>query len=494
MHIHLAPAPGQAGDAAQRALAVMLAHGVTTARTMAGNPVHLGVREGLATGRIVGPRLYAAAPAIHQGNAKTPDEARAAVAAAASAGFDLIKSHQIADVAVWQAVQDEAARRRIPVAGHVANEIGLGRALAAGQQIEHLDAMLFELLPVGAPERAIPFAQIPPPPVIDAVARATDAQIGALVRKVAAAGRAFQVPTLSLFELVADTSRSAAELRARPADALHPAAALDAWAAQRAEMAGMGFTADHAARFREIRRRLVRALHRAGVPLMAGSDTAQAFHIWGPGLIEEVEALGRGRAAASRRAPGGHRGSARLFPIAAERRLGEGPSGFRNGGAGRPRRPHPARQGSVARPVGAPLASRRHRRRKAARPDRARRDARPGGRGCEGSTPAACTGQVKPRPASADQCRSVGERCASPPSQALSAVSAPGRQVTVAGSAQPTGSSGARAVITIDATPHIKVAAAIRFRASDDIFTSPGMSGDALLAFPEDGSVTDITK
>src|SRR5689334_12343294 len=29
MHIHLAPTPGNPGDAAQRALAVMLAHGVT---------------------------------------------------------------------------------------------------------------------------------------------------------------------------------------------------------------------------------------------------------------------------------------------------------------------------------------------------------------------------------------------------------------------------------------------------------------------------------
>jgi imidazolonepropionase-like amidohydrolase len=291
MHIHLAPAPGKPGDAAQRALAVMLAHGVTTARTMAGAPAHLGVREAIEAGRITGPRLYATAPAINLGNTKSTEEARAAVANASGARFDLIKSHHIDDPVVWQAVQDEAARRRIPTAGHVANTIGLPRALAARQQVEHLDGFFLELLPKDAPERAIPFAQVPPPPVIEAVATASDAHLEALARKVAASG-GYMVPTLSLFELIADQARTAAELRAQPEMRFIPAPALDQWAAQREQMAGMGYTPELGAKFRETRRKLVRALHRAGVPIMAGSDTAQAFHIWGPGLIKEVEALG----------------------------------------------------------------------------------------------------------------------------------------------------------------------------------------------------------
>jgi imidazolonepropionase-like amidohydrolase len=269
----------------------MLAHGVTTARTMAGAPAHLGVREAIEAGRITGPRLYAAAPAINLGNTKSTEEARAAVANASVARFDLIKSHHIDDPVVWQAVQDEAARRRIPTAGHVANTIGLTRALAARQQVEHLDGFFLELLPKDAPERAIPFAQVPPPPVIEAVATASDAHLEALARKVAASG-GYMVPTLSLFELIADQARTAAELRAQPEMRFIPAPALDQWAAQREQMAGMGYTPELGAKFRETRRKLVRALHRAGVPIMAGSDTAQAFHIWGPGLIKEVEALG----------------------------------------------------------------------------------------------------------------------------------------------------------------------------------------------------------
>ena len=55
--------------------------------------------------------------------------------------------------------------------------------------------------------------------------------------------------------------------------------------------AASGFTAEQGRAFRDLRRRIVRAFHRAGVPLMAGSDTAQAFHLWGPGLIDEIDAL-----------------------------------------------------------------------------------------------------------------------------------------------------------------------------------------------------------
>jgi len=289
MHVHLAPAPAQAGDAAQRALAVMLGHGVTTARTMAGAPPHLQVRQRIEAGEVAGPRLYTAAPGIHVGNTKTPEAARAAVAAAKQAGFDLIKSHHIEDLAVWQAVQDEAARQKIPTAGHVANSVGLERALAARQQVEHLDGSLLALLPANSPARAIPFGQIPPPPVLDALTGVDQAGIAALAKTAAAGGP--QVPTLSLFEVIADVQTPTSVLAASPDMRFVPPPALAQWAAQREGMMQSGFTPEMGKRFIDLRRRVVRAYHAAGVPLMAGSDTAQNFHVWGPGLLKEIEAL-----------------------------------------------------------------------------------------------------------------------------------------------------------------------------------------------------------
>ena len=177
MHIHLAPVPGENGDAAQRALAVMLAHGVTTARTMAGSPPNLVVRGKVESGTLAGPRIYAAAPALHEKNTPDAVKAAAAVQKAKAEGFDLIKAHALPDRAVWQAVQDEAKRQGLPVAGHVNNNIGLERALAARQQVEHLDSVPFALLPDGAPEKQLEFDQIPPPSVAAAV---TDRALTAL--------------------------------------------------------------------------------------------------------------------------------------------------------------------------------------------------------------------------------------------------------------------------------------------------------------------------
>ncbi|HEX8366877.1 MAG TPA: amidohydrolase family protein [Allosphingosinicella sp.] len=290
MHVHLAPATGEPGDAAQRALAVMLAHGTTTARGMAGSPNNLAVRGRIERGELIGPRLYAASPGLHVNNTASPDAARQAVRAARTAGYDLIKSHHLPDAAIWQAVQDEARTQRLPVAGHVANQVGLARAMEAGQQIEHLDGTLLALLPSGAPERQIDFAQIPPPEVLAALARTGDAEIAALARQ-ARAARSWHVPTLALFEKIADIDADVAALRARPEMRYVPEPVLAQWAQQATGLRDAGFTAEQGRAFRELRRRIVRAFHAAGVPMMAGSDTAQRFHLWGPGLIDEIEAL-----------------------------------------------------------------------------------------------------------------------------------------------------------------------------------------------------------
>jgi imidazolonepropionase-like amidohydrolase len=248
-----------------------------------------------------GPRFYAASPLIHDGNTPSPNAARVAVATAKGAGFDLIKSHQITNLETWQAVQEEAKRQGLPVAGHVADQIGLVQALAAKQEVEHLDGAVRELLPDGAPERMINFGQIPPPPVLDAALKAGDPALKALARRVAAA-KSWQVPTLALFERIGDSTTPTERLRALPDMRYVPDTVLTQWAVQRE---GGGLDAASGAKMIELRRRIVRAYHQAGVPLMAGSDTAQAFHIWGPGLIAEVEALsaaGLGRMAALRSA------------------------------------------------------------------------------------------------------------------------------------------------------------------------------------------------
>jgi imidazolonepropionase-like amidohydrolase/phosphohistidine phosphatase SixA len=290
MHVHLPSETGKPGDAAQRALAVMLGHGVTTARGMAGSPNNLLVRSAIERGEVAGPRFYAAAPGISVANTKSVDEARAAVAAAKAAGYDLIKSHHLTDVAIWQAVQDEARRLGIATAGHVTNEITVARAAAAGQQIEHLDGSMIELMRAGSAEKGMQFGQLPPPPVLRAAARAAPREVEALATSLARA-KSYQVPTLALFEKLAAVEVPTAQRMAAPEMRFIPDTTLGQWAKQHAQFVGDGLTAADGALLRDVRRRLVAAFHKAGVPIMAGSDTAQLFHIWGPGLIEEIKAL-----------------------------------------------------------------------------------------------------------------------------------------------------------------------------------------------------------
>ena len=288
MHVHFAKASGGDGDPAQRAAAVMLAHGVTTARSMAGSAEHIALRAAVEDGTIPGPRIYAGSPAVSDATVKSPAEARAAIASAKAASFDFIKSHFISDLATWQAAKDEADRLGLATAGHVANAVKLERAINAGQQIEHLDGFVQATLPEDAPERNVEFGQIPPPPILAKIDLATLADKP--VFDLAAAERSWQVPTLSLFELLMDTSTSIETLKALPEMRYVPDEAIEQWSAQRQQLAGQ-LTPEYAGDVIAFRRAVVAALDAHGVPLMAGSDTAQAFHVWGPALHREIETL-----------------------------------------------------------------------------------------------------------------------------------------------------------------------------------------------------------
>ena len=289
MHAHLPPDSGEPGSSGWRQLSLMVANGVTTARGMAGQPGHPALRDAILTEDRIAPTLYVASPALHQGNTTDIDAALAQVRAAKDAGYDLIKSHHIEDPSVWQAIQEEARRLGMPVAGHLASTIELETALRAGQQIEHLDGYLMALLPEDSPARQMPFGQIPPPPVMQAI----DADRIAGVAQQVAELNGWNVPTLALFEKIADTETPTDTLRARPEMKTAAPAALDQWAAQRSQLLAAGIMQAVGPAFVDLRRQIVAALQDAGAGIMAGSDTPQAFHLSGYGLHEELAALQR---------------------------------------------------------------------------------------------------------------------------------------------------------------------------------------------------------
>lgn len=289
MHVHLPPyEPGNAQQeaAAFRACALLLANGITTARGMVGHPSHPRLRQAIADGSLLGPTLHIAGPPIHQGIAKTPEEAQAAVRLHSETGFDFIKSHRVVQEEVYRALQTTAGELGIPVTGHVDNEVGITVAMEYPQQQEHLDAIPAAL--IANPAAASQFGQIPPAPVLDAI---DTTLLPELAKKLAAAG-IWSVPTLSLFETILDQKSPTAELMARPEMRYIVPQAVGQWAEQRnATKFPALWGVDYGERVAALRKQITLALADAGVGLMAGSDSPQFFKVVGFSLHDELASL-----------------------------------------------------------------------------------------------------------------------------------------------------------------------------------------------------------
>ncbi|HYE62294.1 MAG TPA: amidohydrolase family protein [Phycisphaerales bacterium] len=288
MHVHFPPFAGDQGDPSWRAAALLLANGVTTARGMIGHDAHIELRRRMATGELVGPLCYFAGPPMNAQAHKTADKAREAVAAQKARGFDLIKSHRVIVPQVYEAIQNTAREQRIAVAGHVDNEVGLDRALAATMQIEHMDGLLAAICPPGAEHG---WAQMPAPHVKDA---ADLTQVPAVVARIKKAGVTV-TPTAALFDLIADVNTTNETLLKKPGIKYIMPNAVKQWEQQRQHTVDNGPFSDGELGpwFTRVRAAFVAELNKQGVPLMAGSDSPQFFLVTGFALHEELEALVR---------------------------------------------------------------------------------------------------------------------------------------------------------------------------------------------------------
>ena len=143
MHVHIQDMP-------EPAAALYLAHGITGIRDMRMELDSLAaIRERIAQGKLLAPRLIASGPALDdvppqwpvpvKMRIKTGAQAREAVQLLKANGVDFIKVHNFTSRDAYLAVVDEAKRLQLPFVGHVPLEISIREAVAAGQRsIEHL--------------------------------------------------------------------------------------------------------------------------------------------------------------------------------------------------------------------------------------------------------------------------------------------------------------------------------------------------------------------
>ena len=297
MHAHLYADEWVPDSLAPYELGVYLAHGVTTARLMIGTPVHLRLRRDIRAGRLLGPTLFVASPHVTGDGgknalmARTGDEARAAVRYAVDSGYDFVKLTTNITPEVFDAVVAEARAKRIRLVGHVDPRVGVARALAAGQQIEHLDNYMESVLADSAPTRTS---------VSDVAAyRAANWQslnhvdmrkVEAIAGATARAG-VFVTPTLGFFASWFATRTPEEVVTGRPDYRHIPPAMRNLYAGARANYWRNPPSDELRARYLAVRNRLVRAIVDSGGKIMAGSDGPGGLQGYGWMMHRELEAL-----------------------------------------------------------------------------------------------------------------------------------------------------------------------------------------------------------
>ncbi|HEX8823920.1 MAG TPA: amidohydrolase family protein [Archangium sp.] len=287
MHLHLVPGRGQPEDPAGQVLALLLANGVTSARALGGpKDTALLVRDRVARGEVLGPTLRVAAPSLHGKSVQGPEQARQRVREYKAAGYDGLKTHGFLGRETYDAMVAEARAQGLAVSGHVTPDVGLFHALESGQQIEHLDGYLNELLPENDPARA----EVGQVEVGDALDRMDAARIPVLAEATRKAG-VWSSPTLALFETV--TSPEGVEaLRERPELRYAPGASVKTWTKMVKDDAQLArVPAERKHRFAELRRQVTHGLYTAGAKLLVGSDSPQLFMVAGFAVHREMEAL-----------------------------------------------------------------------------------------------------------------------------------------------------------------------------------------------------------
>lgn len=280
-----------------------IANGVTGVRDMGGDPDVLeSRRDRIESGVLLGPRLVLAGPFLVGAkgdkqtiSVNTPEEARQAVDTVKKRGLDFVKILSVPRESYF-AIADESKKEKIPFVGHVPYPVSAREASAAGQKsIEHLSGVLLACSSREDEIRSQGLAALAKRDY--ATYQKLGAQIMTSYDLAKAAGfflqlaqnNTWQVPTLVWTE--ANSRIDDSQLQSDPNLRYVPGSIRSQWDPAKLrenssdeELAGLKA---EAARDLE----LVKAMHKAGVLFMAGSDGPDPYVIPGFSLHDELEWL-----------------------------------------------------------------------------------------------------------------------------------------------------------------------------------------------------------
>jgi imidazolonepropionase-like amidohydrolase len=284
-HAHV-PSGAQAVHA-HRTLSLYVLAGVTTARGMLGAPMHLALRDSIAAGQLLGPRLLTSGPSFNGNSATSPSVAATMVRDQKAAGYDLLKIHPGVPRAAFDSLAIVANALRIPFSGHVPLEVGLDAALTSKYStIDHLDGMVEAMYAGTQPltPQANGFFGLGIMPQLDMT------RFDAIVNRIKASGVAM-VPTQILLDNYANDA-TGDELTSLPEFRYWVPQQVISWRNNKnAYLAQAPVSRDQRQAFMALRRRLIKALYDGGVPFLLGSDAPQLWNVPGFSAHRELGSM-----------------------------------------------------------------------------------------------------------------------------------------------------------------------------------------------------------
>jgi imidazolonepropionase-like amidohydrolase len=310
MHVHLAGVTADPKWSKHSLLPLLIANGITGVRDMGGNlDALLSWRREIEAGTLVGPRIFAAGPFLADGKPGTPDtllvanpeQAHQAVREVKSRHGDFVKVLSKLSRESYFAIADEAKEQGLDFVGHVPDSISATDASNAGQKsIEHI---MYSNLAFDCSSQETELRQ----KRADAALKRDSPGMGKIRDRANATfdpkkadalwqtfirNKTWMVPTLIGTYTLAHQLEAAMNVN-DPRLAFLPPALRAQWSA---EAIAKDVSAEVAKWYGEqfdFDLKLARAMHSAGVPMLAGSDSLDPLNYPGSSLHEELKLLVR---------------------------------------------------------------------------------------------------------------------------------------------------------------------------------------------------------
>jgi len=300
MHAHFFYEQGDNKNTCREELKMMLANGLTTVRIECGDSVYLDARKKVKDGEWLGPQLFVVSPQfvgawpwpgkVFAAVCKTPQEAEAAVRRYKAEGYDEIKITFMVKRDVYDAIIKTAKEEGIKVTGHVGPLVKLPAALAARQQIEHMDEFIDMLLPDTSYNhgQSVSDMNIWRKNAWATVPFLDEGKIPELVKMVKDAG-IYVTPTNFFFLSSFGEGMTDEQYKQRPDYQFIPANIKeDRWRIKERYWNNAPPEKSRK-KYVHLRKKMTYELWKAGVPLMAGSDSPEWFLTQGFAIHDELE-------------------------------------------------------------------------------------------------------------------------------------------------------------------------------------------------------------